>query len=108
MAELDLTAAIEAGNVAAKRCYVDRNGFADVADLVEFPDHHYARVYAEAAVRAAAPLIEQAALEAVVARVEATFVTGASPDWLQTGAKPTASVIREWVKRTIRGDTDGS
>jgi hypothetical protein len=62
----------------------------------------------EVAVRAAAPVIEQAALVAAAGRIEATFIAGARPDWLQPGFKFTASVIQEWAKRTVLEVNDGS
>jgi hypothetical protein len=91
---VDLERAIEAGARA-------------VADESIDVDRDDCRLIIDAAVRAAAPLIEQAALSEAVDRVEATFITGARPDWLEVGAKPTASVIREWVKRTILGAEGG-
>lgn len=91
----NLTGAIEAGKRAAR---------------IAHPTHDQevlARTYAVAvtAVHAAAPIIERAVREAIVARIEAEVVTGAVvPEWARAGMRPTAAGVRRWVIGIIRGE----
>ena len=97
MGEIDLTAAVEAGKAAAREKFTERTGV-----TWEHEPVGPIFVYAEAAVRAAAPIIERAVREEIMAEIGTTNSASFIDEHGRQGEVRGDPSIVEQVARLVR------